>query len=78
MKILESTKSKITEDKKGENVHYLEINQLVLIPFKVVNNSYEQILRVLYIVVPNKLFGHLVDISPKNLILLKKFEVTKK
>ena len=78
MKILESTKSKITEDKKGENVHYLEITQLVLIHFKVVNNSYQQISRVLYIVVPNKLFGHLVDISPKNFILLKKFEVTKK
>ena len=40
MKILESTKSKITEDKKGENVHYLEITKLVLIHSKVVNNSY--------------------------------------
>ena len=78
MKILESTKSKITEDKKGENVHYLEINKLVLIHFKVVNNSYQQISRVLYTFVPNKLFGQLIDISPKNFILLKKFELTKK
>ena len=78
MKILESTKSKITEDKKGENVHYLEINKLALIHFKVVNNSYQQISRVLYTFVPNKLFGQLIDISPKNFILLKKFELTKK
>ena len=78
MKILERTKSKITEGKKEENVHYLEITKLVIIYFKVVNNSYQQISRVLYTFVPNTLFGHLLDISPKKLILLKKFEVTKK
>ena len=31
MKLLGSTKSKITKDKKGENVPYLEINEVVLI-----------------------------------------------
>ena len=78
MKILESTKSKITEGKKEENVHYLEITELVIIHLKVVNNSYQQISRVLYTFVPNKLFGQLVGILPKNFILLKTFEVTKK
>ena len=78
MKILESTKSKRTEDKKCENVLYSEITKVVLIHFNVVNNSYQQISRVLYTFVPNKLFGHLVDISPKKFILFKKSEVTKK
>ena len=59
-------------------MHYLEITKLVIIHFKVVNNSYQQISRVLYTFVPNKLFGQLVGISPKNFILLKTFEVTKK
>ena len=78
MKILASTKSKRTEDKKGENVLYLEINKVLLIHFNLVNNSYQQISRVLYTFVPNKSFGQLVGISPKNFILLKTFEVTKK
>ena len=78
MKILASTKSKRTEDKSGENVLYLEITKVVLIHFSVVNNSYQQISRVLYTFVPNKSIGQLVGISPKNFILLKTFEVTKK
>ena len=64
--------------KNGENVLYLEITKVVLIHFSVVNNSYQQISRVLYTFVPNKSFGQLVGISPKNFILLKTFEVTKK
>ena len=59
-------------------MHYLEITKLVIIHFKVVNNSYQQISRVLHTFVPNKLFGHLEDISPKKIILLRKFELTKK
>ena len=78
MKILVSTKSKRTEHKKGENVLYLEIIKVVLIHFNLVNNSYQQISRVLHTFVPNKSFGQLVGISPKHFILLKTFEVTKK
>ena len=42
MKLLGSTKSKITKDKNGENVPYLEITEIVLIHCNVVNNSYQQ------------------------------------
>ena len=38
------------------------------------NNSYQQNSRVLYTFVPNKSFGELLDISPKNLIFLKIFD----
>ena len=41
MKLLESTKSKITNDKNGENLLYLEITKVVLIHRNVVNNSYQ-------------------------------------
>ena len=40
----------------------------------IVNNDYQQDLRVLYAFVPNKLFGQLLDISPKNFIFLKTFD----
>ena len=67
MKLLGSTKSKITKDKNGENVHLLKIIEVVLIHFNVVNNSYQQNLRVLFTFVPNKSFDQLLDISPENL-----------
>ena len=60
--LLGSTKSKLTKDKKGKNVPYLEISEVVLIHFNVVNNSYQQNSRVLFTFVPNKLFGQLLDI----------------
>ena len=68
MKLLGSTKSKITKYKNGENASYLEITEVVLIHCNVVDNSYRQSSRVLYISVPNKSFGQLLDISLKNLI----------
>ena len=42
MKLLGSTKSKITKDKNGENVTYLEITEVVLIHCNVVNTSFQQ------------------------------------
>ena len=57
IKLLGSTKSKITKDKNGENVPHLEITEVVLIPCNIVNNDYQQDSRVLYIFLPIKLFG---------------------
>ena len=74
MKLLGSTESKITKDKNGENVPYLEITEVVLLHCNIVNNDYQQDSRVLYTFVPNKSFGHLLDISPKHFIVLKTFD----
>ena len=75
MKLLGSTKSKITEDKNGENMPYLEISEVVLINCNVVNNSYQKNSRVLYTFVPNKSFVQLLDISPENFLFLKTFDL---
>ena len=74
MKLLGSTKSKITKDENGENVPYLEITEVVLIHFNVVNNSYQPNSRILYTFVPNKSFGQLLDISRENFIFFKTFD----
>ena len=71
MKLLGSTKNKITKDKNGENVPHLEITEVVLVHCNIVNNDYQQDSRVLYTFVPNKLFGSLLEISPTNHIFLK-------
>ena len=42
MKLLGSTKSKITKDKNGENVPHLEIVELVLVHCNLVNINYQQ------------------------------------
>ena len=43
MKLLGSTKSKITKDDSGENVPHLEITEVVLIHCNIVNNNYNKI-----------------------------------
>ena len=73
MKLLGSTENKITKDKNGENVPHLEITEVVLVHCNIVNNDYQQDSRVLYTFVPNKPFGNLLEISPKNHIFLKTF-----
>ena len=71
MKLLGIAESKITKDKNGENVHHIEITELVLVHCDLVNNDYQQDLRMLYTFVPNKPFGSLVEISPRNHIFFK-------
>ena len=76
IKLLRSTKCKITKDENGENMSHLEITETVLLHRKIVNNDYQQDSRVLYKFVSNKSFGQLLDISPKNFTFLKTFNST--
>ena len=46
IKLLSSTKSKITKDENGENLPYSEITETVLIYCNVVSNNYQQSSRV--------------------------------
>ena len=73
MKLLGSTKSKITKDKNCENVPHLEVTEMVLVHCDIVNNDYQQDSRVLYTFAPNKPFGSLLEISSTNHIFLKTF-----
>ena len=61
MKLLGSTKIKISKDENGENTPHLEITEVVLIHCNIVNNFYT--------FVPNKSFGQLLDTLPKFYIL---------
>ena len=42
MELLASTENKITKDKNGENMPYLEITEIFLVHFNIVNNDYQQ------------------------------------
>ena len=52
----------------GENLPHLETAEVVLVHCNIVNNDYQQDLRVLYTLVPNKPFGTLLEITPANFI----------
>ena len=64
---------KIRTNENGENVIHLEITEVVLVHFNIANNDYQQDSIVLYTFVPNKSFGILLNISPKNFIFFKDF-----
>ena len=69
MKLLGSMENKITKDKSGENVLFLEIIEVLLVYCNIVNNDYKQDSRFTF--VSNKQFGSLLEISPINHIFLK-------
>ena len=73
MKLLGSTRNEVTKDKNGDNLTHLEITEVVLIHCNIVNNDYQEDSRLLYMFVPNKPFGSLLEISPTNRIFLKTF-----
>ena len=73
IKLLGSTENKITKDKNDKNVPHLEITEVVLVHCDIVNSDYQQDSRVLYMFVPNKPFGSLLEISPTNHLFLKTF-----
>ena len=75
MKLLGNTKNKIAKDENEENVAHLEITEAVLVLCNFVNNYYQHDSRFLYTFVPNKSFGQLLDISPKNVVFLETFNL---
>ena len=66
MKLLRSTKNKITKDE-----NHLEIAEAVLVHCNIINNNYQRDPRVLYTLIPNKPFGQLLDVSSTNFIFSK-------
>ena len=75
MTLLGSTENKVTKDKNGENVPHLEIKEVVLVHYNIVNNDYQQDSRVLYTFVSNKPFGSLLEIYLTNHIFLKTYSL---
>ena len=74
MKLLGSTKDTIDADKNIENVPKLENVEVVLVRCNLVNNAYQQHLRVLFTFVPTKQYGQLISVSPHSLVFLKNDE----
>ena len=61
MKLIESSKKDIDQDKEGKNVPKLESAEVVLVHCNLVNNNYQQVSKVLFTFVPNKQFDQLIN-----------------
>ena len=61
IKLLGSTKSKVTKDENDENVSNLENNEVVLVHYNIVKNDYQQDWGVLWTFNPNKLLAQLLE-----------------
>ena len=68
MKLLGSTKKVVDKDKNGENVPKLEIVEVVLVHCSL--DDYQHTSKVLFIFVPNKKFGQLINISPHTFTMM--------
>ena len=56
MKLLESTKKDVDQDKDGEDLPKLESVEVVSVHCNLVNNNYQQASKELFTFVPNKQF----------------------
>ena len=56
MKLLESTKKDVNQDKDGEDLPKLESVEVVSVHCNLVNNNYQQASKELFTFVPNKQF----------------------
>ena len=70
MRLSESTKKVVVQDKNGKDVLKLESVEIILVHCHVVNNNYQQALKVLFTFVPNKQPGQLINIALHSLIML--------
>ena len=71
MQLLGSSKKVIDQNKDAEIVPRLEIFEVVLVHCNLVNNSYQQVSKVLFTFVPNKQFGQLITITSHSPTMLK-------
>ena len=68
-KLFGSTKKK--KKKNADNVSNLEVVQVVLVQFNLIDNKYQQKSEALYTFTPNKYYAYLLNAEPSNLLFLK-------
>ena len=73
MKLFGRTKKLIDKSKNGESVWSVEIVQVVLVQFSLVDNQYQQKSEVLYTFTSNKSYTYLLNVQPSNLVFLKTY-----
>ena len=71
MKMSGGTKKSIDKTKNEEIVPSLEVVEVVLVKYNLVDNKYQQKSEVLYTFRSNKSYTYLLNVEPSSLVLLK-------
>ena len=75
MKQVVSTKEIMDKTKNGENAPNLEVVQVVLVQFKLVDNHCQEKYQILYTFKLNKFVASLLNVEPNNLVSLKNYNI---
>ena len=70
-KLFGNTRKLIDKTKNGENVPSLEVVEVILVQWYLVDNQYQQKSKVLYTFTPDKSYAYLLNVEPSNLMFLK-------
>ena len=70
-KFFGSIKETADKTKNGEKIINLEVFQVVLVQYDLVDNQYQQKSEVLYFFTPNKSYAYLLNVEPINVLFLK-------
>ena len=73
VKLFANKKTQQTRPKNGENIPSIEIVEVVLVQYNLVDNQYQQKSEVLYTFTPNKSYIYLLNFEPSNLAFLKAY-----
>ena len=68
-------KKLIDKTKHGEIAPSLEIVEVVLVQYNLLDNQYQQKSEVLYTFTPNKSYVYLLNFEPSNLVFLKTYNI---
>ena len=73
IKLFNSTKKLINKTKKGEKVPSLEVVEVVLVQYNLVDNQYQQKSEALWTFMPNKSYAYLLNVEPSNWVFWKTY-----
>ena len=73
MKLFGNTIKLIDKTKNGENVPSIEVSEVALVQYNLLDNQYQQKSETLYTFMPNKSDAFLLNAEPNNLVFLKTY-----
>ena len=63
----------IGKTKNGEKVPSLEVIEVVLVQYNLVDNQYQQISEAFWTFMPNKSYAYLLNVEPSNWVFWKTY-----
>ena len=76
MKLYGSTNKLINKTRNGKNVLSLEVIEVFLVQYNLVDKEYQQTCVLLYTFIPDKSYAYLLSVEPSNLVFLKTYALS--